>query len=294
MTCSLPTLWFSLTLYISRAGGGQASSRRSSGKMSSSSTENLKQSINHWQCTVQCTRELQDLRSRLVRNISNICCWPAWPLLCVGNTTDNSQESFLSLLRSLVILFVNWAHDDRWRGSRCWRGCPAGPPGSCWTRLPPASRVSGLPQERARAEVLPLLLLASLLLPVLLLPLTDSGERNRREDHNVLQLDLYFQECKLLRASGEKCKIENFTEKTTALDFITPLRLLMKGVKNSGNFQSTIFEENDENVLKSIKKIKKEFDEKDIKAAIAFSKKHSIPLEFGCLGFVWSSLQSPA
>merc|ERR1711936_1219197 len=40
----------------------------------------------------------------------------------------------------------------------------------------------------------------------------------------------HSQECQLLKAAGEKCKIKNFTEKTTALDFITPLRLLMKGV----------------------------------------------------------------
>ena len=92
----------------------------------------------------------------------------------------------------------------------------------------------------------------------------------------------YFQECQLLKAAGEKCKIKNFTEKTTALDFITPLRLLMKGVKNSGTLHSTIFDENDENVIKFIKKIKKGVDEKDIKEAIAYSKKNSIPLEFGC------------
>ena len=58
----------------------------------------------------------------------------------------------------------------------------------------------------------------------------------------------------------------------------------MKGVKNSENFQSTIFDENDGNVVKFIKKIKKEFIEKDIKAAIAVTKKDSIPLEFGCVG----------
>jgi len=98
------------------------------------------------------------------------------------------------------------------------------------------------------------------------------------------------QECQLLKTAGVKCKIENFTEKTTALDFITPLRLLMKGFKTSGNYQSTI---NDENVIKFIKKIKKEVAEKDIIEAIAYSKKNSIPLEFGCQGIyeVLSNLQ---
>ena len=84
-----------------------------------------------------------------------------------------------------------------------------------------------------------------------------------------------------MKASGEKCKIENFTEKTTALDFVTPLRLLMKGVKTREILESTIY---DENVIKFIKKIKKGADEKEIKETLAYSKKHSISLEFGCLG----------
>ena len=92
---------------------------------------------------------------------------------------------------------------------------------------------------------------------------------------------MFIQECALLKAAGEKCKIENFTEKTTALDFVTPLRLLMKGVKTREILESTIY---DENVIKFIKKIKKGADEKEIKETLAYSKKHSIPLEFGCLG----------
>ena len=94
-------------------------------------------------------------------------------------------------------------------------------------------------------------------------------------------LNFVFQECQLLKAAGEKCKIENFSEKTTALDFITPLRLLMKGLKTSGGFKSTTY---DENVVKFIKKIKQDVDEKDIMGALVYSKKHSIPLEFGCQG----------
>ena len=64
----------------------------------------------------------------------------------------------------------------------------------------------------------------------------------------------------------------------------------MKGVKTSEILESTIY---DENVIKFIKKIKTEVGEREIKEALAYSKKHSIPLEFGCLGVyeVFSKLE---
>jgi len=107
-------------------------------------------------------------------------------------------------------------------------------------------------------------------------------------------IDQHKQECNLLQTSNSKCQIENFSDFTNCLDFITPLRLLLKILNerqllkdvnvNFGDFNRTSKEKEDENIVKSIKNLLKSEDELSIKRCVYICEKYGVPIENGCIG----------
>jgi len=114
--------------------------------------------------------------------------------------------------------------------------------------------------------------------------------------------ETHKKECDLLKSSGVKCQIINFIEVTTALDFLTPLRLVTKLAsdkkmkekcnKIQGQY-SDLKERNveeygpnsDSEIITFINKtIKSSYGIEEIQRAIMIIEKYAMPLDCGALG----------
>merc|ERR1712106_504402 len=120
--------------------------------------------------------------------------------------------------------------------------------------------------------------------------------------------ELHQQECAILTRSGVKCKIDNFNGETNELDFITPLRLILK-LRANKDFKDlfdktkvTYADVKDRNIevynstsdaaiIKFISEtVKSGYETEEIEKAIAIIEKFAMRIGNGCC-FVYKDLQ---